>query len=720
MKTYKEVIEAAYSKEIKVDAILHFIESNLDREHMEDIVTLLKTKQVKNLVNLLVASQMADKPISDAIKEHLRMLIHILQAVYNYGDKVESPVSDFDYDRIYEYYNRAGMEMVTTEELSAGKIGRHTYTSLPGTLAKIYVLDDSDVAANKSRGSLAAWVKRCEKKIEEETGNGIDLWDEEIFVFPKWDGVSVTFEFDENNNLKRALTRGHVEVNEAKDVTFVFSTLVSRIRDESMTGKPYGLKTEVMVREDDKKAFNKKFGTDYKSTRSIASSIINTETLDGRENLLEIVGLRTSILDESGNEKLQELASDAFKRPYLKCKLKDVKAIKEFATSHRSVDGLNCDGAVIYIIDKEIRQILGRQDHKNLYEIAYKFNESIAYTKITGIRFSVTPYGFVFPTAEFEPVVMKGATVTHASLGSIARFKSLDLAVGDTVKVLYEIIPYLVMDPDDPRCKRSGKSPIKAPKNCPECGEKLEDMTCINPKCGCRVRGRIVNYLKAMEIKSIGPATVEALYDAGLLRKITDLYKLNDKTSQIVQLPGFETTSIAKMLAEIDSHKEVPAAVFMSAIGIQCCGRKTFEKIFSMYKMRELLELAEDMRIESIAVIPGISKVSAEKILRGVDDNRKLIHKLLDYYVRIYYPDAKEVKFIAVFHKIRSKIVEKLIEDAGGIVDDRITKRTDLLIVPNGFTDRDTAATKKALDYGVPIIEIDKVGEFISKYEKKG
>ena len=221
---------------------------------------------------------------------------------------------------------------------------------------------------------MSEWVKKCEDAIYEKTGKKVNLWEEEIYVFPKWDGISVVFEFDKHNQMIRAITRGNTETNEGQDVTFIFSSIVSRIRDNNMDGKPYGLKTEVMVREDDRDAYNKKFHKDYKSTRSIANSIINSDKLDGRENLLEIVRLRTSVLDEDGKEKLQELASNAFERPYIRCRIKDVEAIRKFAYSHRQIDGLNCDGAVLYIIDENIRKLLGRKDHKNQYEIAFKFN----------------------------------------------------------------------------------------------------------------------------------------------------------------------------------------------------------------------------------------------------------------------------------------------------------------------------------------------------------
>lgn len=706
-------------KETDLNEILTSIKEAMTDENLDDVIEVLKIGRIQRYIQYLISKQTSGENIGEEDYQNLYLIVYILQTIYTEADE-ESPVSDYDYDRLYELMKGYGTELITTPLLSNSHVVQHTYRTLRGTLAKIYVLDDTDTAANKSRGTLTEWVKKCEDLIYEKTGKNVDLWEEEIYVFPKWDGISVVFEFDESNQMIRAITRGNTETNEGQDVTFIFSSIVSRIRDTSMDGREYGLKTEVMVREEDRDMYNKRFHKKYKSTRSIANSIINSDKVDGRENLLEIVRLRTSELDENGNEKLQELASNAFERPHIRCRLKDVEAIRKFAYSHRQIDGLNCDGAVLYIIDEELRKTLGRKDHKNQYEIAFKFNEDIAYTKLKGITFSVTTFGRVFPTAEFEEVKMKGNTVKNVSLGSIARFNELKLRKGDTVKILYEIVPYLVMDDMDEKCVRTNNPLIKAPTHCPECGELLEMnanktiLTCINPDCSCRKRGKILNYVKKMGIKEIGESTVNDFYEAGIIKSIPDLYKMKDHYGELIQLDGYDISSVNKIITEVDKKKDnIPAAIFMGSIGIECIGKKTFEKIFKIYSVEDLLEFAEDCRVSKLVVIDGIKDLQAKKILDGIDENRKVITKLLDKYVTICYPDEKKGDFVAVFHKIRSVTLTNFIESRGGVVDDNLTKSTTFLIVPNGFGDQHSSTSDKARRYGIPIVEIDQVIDFV-------
>ena len=417
------------------------------------------------------------------------------------------------------------------------KVGYHKYKSLRGTLDKIYYLSEEDGkdVANKSRRGLPEWVESSQRKIRELTGKNIDLWNEEVYVFPKWDGVSCIFEFSKDGKLERALTRGFTETNEAQIVTHIF--------EDSVTGPwigrdhPYGIKTEIMMSEDDLATYNSIYNTDYKNSRSIVSSIMNSDEKDDRIKYLQIMSLRVSeIID--GEESLQTLAPGAFNRPFLRCRLKDIETIKNFAFANKYVNGLRCDGAVIYIIDENIQKILGRENNKQKFEVAFKFTEETGYSKVKNINFTIGLFGRINPVLEIKPIKLKGNTITNISLGSYSRFKSLNLAEGDKVKILYDIIPYCVFDENDEHCKRSGNTPFDAPENCPECGEPLttkvdvsnkelimhklltpdseEDgsiLYCSNKDCPCRQKGRILNYFNKMHIDGISYATVDVLYE---------------------------------------------------------------------------------------------------------------------------------------------------------------------------------------------------------------
>lgn len=689
-----------------------------NKEILEKISQMMKWKGVQSYIRYLINLFIEDKKLNDNQKQNLYLLIYILQTIYNYSG-FDTGVTDSDYDKLYELFNKAGEEMVSAPIIS-GKVINHKYPSLRGTLEKVYALTADDAVANKSRKSLDQWLMEKERMLYEKTGSHIDLHDVDVYVFPKWDGVSIEFEFNEKNELEHALTRGNTETNEAQDVTFVFAPIQSRIKDKSYPGQAYGLKTEVMMTLKDLGECNRKYGGNYKNTRSVISSIVNSHEIDDRINYLDVVRLRTSTLNADGTETLQELAQNAFERPYLACKMSDRDAIKEFANKHTFVDGLRCDGAVIYIKDRELRELLGRKDHKNQYEVAYKFNEEIAYTKITGITFSVTPFGNIFPTANFEVRSMKGNSIQNVSLGSIARFNELHLSVGDTVKILYEIIPYLVYDVEDPKCKRSGKLPIPLPNNCPECGEpityneKRTMASCTNPDCGCRKRGKLLNYATKLGFDWFGEETINTLYNSGILMDIEDFYKLPSKREEIIRLENFGETKYINLVESVIKHgSKVSADEFMGALGIEGVGKKKFAKIFEKYTLDEVMEFAEDKSYSKLSSISGIGDILAVKILKGIKKRKKLINTLTQKYVHVYFVNKeKNALFIATYHNIRSKLLTERMEKVGGVVENGLTKKTNLLIVPNDYQPTDGPG-QKAIRYQCPIVKIDEVPEFI-------
>ena len=694
---------------------LTYLNEVISKDTMETISRAMRIPEIQRYVQFTLSKIRNKEYFSPDEIQTVSALVKLLQSIYNYSGE-DTGVSDSEFDMLYELLRSYNEDIITTPVLG-DNVAFHKYKSLRGTLEKIYALSEDEDLANGSRQTLQEWVARCERILYEKSGFTGNLWDTEIYVFPKWDGVSVEFEFEDTYVMSRALTRGNTETNEGEDVTFIFKRFEKQIGCPSMKG-PYGKKTEVMMTEKDFDRINKASTKKYKNTRSIVSSIITSDEIDDKVNYLDVVGLRTSTFDENGEETLQKLDDDVFNRPYLKCRLRDIDAIRNFAHEHTYVNGLRCDGAVIYIIDEKIQKLLGRENHKNKFEVAYKFNEEVAYTKIKNIEFNTGLFGHIAPRANFEPVKMKGNTISYVSLGSIARMKELGLAKGDTVKILYEIIPYLVFDENDPKCIRSGKKPIEPPTTCSECGhelvysEKGGIYSCVNKKCGWNKRGKIINYLQKMDIAGISYATVQTLYDFGFLEDITDLYKLKKHKKELMELDGFGEASVTQIIDAIDSKRKVYDYVLFGSLGIEGNAKKTFRKVFNVMTLDDVMDYAKSDKPSAFAEIQGISDISAMKIVEGIKENKDII-KFLKKELTILHEDPTECKFIVAFTKVRSDALVKEIEKRGGIVGENCTKNTTFLITK----DKKTTSTSvtKAKKYGIPIVPIDDVIEWMDE-----
>ena len=82
---------------------------------------------------------------------------------------------------------------------------------------------------------------------------------------------------------------------------------------------------------------------------------------------------------------------------------------------------------------------------------------------------------------------------------------------------------------------------------------------------------------KAMNIDSIGKKQIKKLYDEGLIQNISDLYQL--KKGDLINLRGFEETSIEKLLIAIESSKKIKfEKVFGTAIIKKTTVKKKFFK----------------------------------------------------------------------------------------------------------------------------------------------
>ena len=695
---------------------LQKLESEVSRhpEKMDELISLMKSKEAREEIEKTL--ELEEIPHEDS--QNVKILIDCAQTIYNYSGE-ETGMSDSEYDKIYEMLMNIDDTLgITVPVVTSGKIAHHRFPSLRGTLDKVYALTDEDNLENKSRRSLDDWIKSSEAKILNKTGEKINLSEEEVYCFPKFDGVSAIFEYSKDGKLKRVLTRGFTETNEAQDITHVFESWVGKGPFEK--DYDYGIKTEIMMSDDDFEKYNEVYKTNYKQSRSIVSSIINSDEIDDRVKYLQIMQLRYSTL-KGEEESLQELAPGAFNTPYLKCRLCDREQMRKFAFEHKYVNGLRCDGMVIYIINPEIQKILGREDNKQKFEVAYKFTEEVGYSKIKDVKFTAGLFGRINPVAEIKPIKMKGNTIENVSLGSMGRFKSLGLAKGDKVKVLYDIIPYIVYDEDDPKCKKSGNDPIPLPWCCPECMEPLETsdsgdiMFCNNPKCPCKVKGRILNFFNKMHIDGISYATVDTFYEEGYLEKIQDIYKLEKYKKKLANIPGFGAKSINVIIDEINSHRDVPASQMLGSLGIEGVSTKTFEKVFSMITFDDLLELSLDDKVEKavsvLTIIPGIKDKTARKIIDGIKENEKVI-EFLENELTIINDKKSEASFSVVFTKVRDKELEEWTEKMGGVIKDSLTKNTSLLVVP--VLGVESSKVSKAKKYGIPIVSIDEYKEYVS------
>lgn len=700
------------SKKIEVfknlDSTFNILKSTtVESEKIETMIENLKLPSMYNYYyNVAEVSK-----LDDLDKFTLAKIIDICQFIYNNTD-ILSPLSDEEYDKLYEVLTSIGMNIVGSVNPQGKIVRKHKYPDLRGSLDKVHFISNRD-KGNDKRRSVEDWIKTMENKL------GFKLYGPtaKVRIQPKWDGVSVIFECDEDGRVEHALLRGDTGRNEAVALDELFKNVAFPKYVDKDLKRKFGLKTEVMM-SDSQYDFLCKNEGNFSSPRSATTSILNSKDVDPKMvQYLTIQPLQVQYEGDAEDDIVilnqydyNNLFYDRFS--WLD-QLDDLKEKMEYIKKVTTNDGLITDGVVLHCTDPKVVAGMGRENHINKFETAYKFPPEMKKSILKDIEFSIGVLGNVTPVAKIETVKMRGNKISSINLGSIDRFESLNLHIGDEVKVKYEIIPYLDKDES---CIESNNELIKTPTHCPYCGEKLVKeplLKCDNMECESRVVGKILNYVNKMRIANISISTIEKFHEIGILKSIEDLYRLENHMNVIVQLPKFGPKSYDNIIKGVNARREVYDYELFGSIGIPDIGERMFKKILSVYSIGDLIQAKDYNKLQKeLCKLEGIQEKTAIKICEGILQNMNLIHFLLSN-IKVKKNNRVYDKKVC-FSKIRDKEFEKFLDNNNVLVMDSFRKDTDILIVPN--PNESSSKIDKAIKQGKPVISIEDAYKYF-KYK---
>ncbi|HEX7025139.1 MAG TPA: NAD-dependent DNA ligase LigA, partial [Gemmatimonadales bacterium] len=228
------------------------------------------------------------------------------------------------------------------------------------------------------------------------------------------------------------------------------------------------------------------------------------------------------------------------------------------------------DGVVVKVNRRDLQEDLGVIGGREpRWAIARKFAPEVAVTRLREIRINVGRTGALNPYAVLEPVEVSGVTISTATLHNDELIAQKDIRIGDWVEVVRagEVIPQLV---GPLRERRDGSEVIFAmPTHCPACGTPVEKPPdevmsyCPNPSCPGRIFEGIVHFASrdAMDIRGLGPERIRQLLDAGLIRDVGDLYRL--EASRLTELDRFAEQSAEQLVHAIAASRAKPLSALL-------------------------------------------------------------------------------------------------------------------------------------------------------------
>lgn len=355
----------------------------------------------------------------------------------------------------------------------------------------------------------------------------------------------------------------------------------------------------------------------------------------------------------------------------------------------------NTDGLVIKINDRKLYKELGIVGKAPRAAIAFKYAAEEATTIVQDIVLSIGRTGTANPVAVFDPVIIAGTTVRHATLHNADEIKKKDIRIGDTV-IIYkagDIIPQvhkvlLELRPTDAR-PFNFKSELT--RQYPKLEfERSEGEAAYRLKHMHRqilLKKSIEHFASkgALDIETLGESNVATLVDHNLVADIADLYNL--KSVQLQELERFAIISSDKLIKSINNSKNQPLNRFIYGLGIRHVGTQTANDLAIHFKTLENLAMAS---LDDLLQVNGIGIIVAESIIAWfVDkDNQRLIDKFKKLGVnpsKVSSIDGvlhgKKFAITGTLHTMSRELAADKIRQKGGIFQTTITKETDYLVV---------------------------------------
>ncbi len=518
-----------------------------------------------------------------------------------------------------------------------------------------------------------------------------------IFVQPKFDGGSVALDLE----TMELFTRGDYDNGESENVTEVFKYHKIKEIAEWIKSEYRGavsMKFECIMKRD--VYYAHEFDKQYKRPRDAMSAILHRRDPE-LAKCLTLIPLRVLEKDrmcvELGGYDFAELNANEYENIQI--------FIDNLLNDGAQVDGYDCDGVVVSVINRDTGNIEN--------EVAIKILKMIEETKLLDVKYQIGTSGRVTPVCILEPVKFENVTVDHCTLSNVDRLASLGLKYNDTVRIMYNIVPYFIDSRHD------GTSPIPMIEKCPICGHPydmrfIKTLTCLNPDCTSKKLGGIVRYCKFMKMMGIAENTINDLWDAGLVKDIRDLYTIT--VDKIKSIKGYKDKSAENIIKSIDkASTNVPVERWLGSLPITTISTMTWKKIISasyedvnkfVIMMKEYLT-PEDM-LADLRIPFGVGEKTMNKIAEGIRLHWEVIKDLVNNNCIKFKTDVvkKNTNGIKIgMSGTRDPELTKYLTDKGYEVID-YNNSCNILVIPyEGFT---SSKVQKAMDKGKTIVTVEE------------
>ena len=641
---------------------------------------------------------------------------------YEYHVKDQPAVTDAVYDSLFAELKKIEAEYpeLITSDSPTQRVGNELIGGFQKVEHSSRMLSLNDVF---DREEVESWVRRMDKALPGHQ--------HEFFADIKMDGLACALIY-QDGVFTQAITRGDSYVGE--DVTANVRTIKNvplRLRKEAgfemflsgrteIRGEIVMLKSEFEALNERQRAAGKPV---FANPRNLAAGTIrqlNPKLVAERPLSFHAYDImRTDPSEIPTNlfayEALTALGIQRNMQAGVFTSLNDVMHFVDTWDQKRHDLPFNTDGLVVKLNDRALFAQLGVVGKQPRAAVAYKYAAEQATTVVKDIVISLGRTGAATPVAVFDPVVVAGTTVQHASLHNADEIARLDVRIGDTVIIFKagDIIPQVESVVSELRPKDSEAFHFEAALQ-----HQYPELNFVRPEGEAvyRVKGATGPVLLkkalqhfaskgALDIDTLGEKNVVALVDAGLVNDLADIYTLT--TQQLLELDRFAKISAEKLIGAIDAKRTPLLERFVYGLGIRHVGTQTSLDLVTRFESLDRLQRAT---LDQLLDVDGIGKVVAESVAAwfAEPDNVQLLEKFAELGVRPVY--RKKTGSLLNKHFVVTGSLTDLSRDEaadairsrGGIFQSSVAKDTDYLVAGGKVG---ASKLAKAQAYGTKIID---------------
>lgn len=655
---------------------------------------------------------------------------------YQYHVLDDPTVDDAIYDSLFSELKRLESDHpeIVTPDSPTQRVGGELIGGFKKVTHSSRMLSLNDVF---DREDVEAWVNRMDKLIPGRK--------HEFFADIKMDGLACALVYGDGVFVQ-AITRGDSFVGE--DVTANVRTITNvplRLRKVAgfekfligrteVRGEIVMLKSDFIKLNDERKAVGE---PEFANPRNLAAGTIRQ--LDPKLVAKRPLSfraydlLREDMADTTTNmyvyEALSAIGLTRNSEAEVFNRLTDVMSFVDLWDEKRNDLPFNTDGLVIKVNNREQFNALGVVGKQPRAAVAYKYPAEQATTVVRDIVISIGRTGAATPVAVFDPVVVAGSTVKHASLHNADEIARKDVRVGDTVVIFKagDIIPQVesVVLELRPKDSRSFDYEVALDEQYPELEfERQGDDVVYRVKGSSSdlILKRSVEYYaskNALDIDTLGEKNVAALVNAGLVSDVADIYSVT--IDDLLKIDRFAKVSAEKLVDAIQAKKNPPLEKFLLGLGIRHVGAQTaIDLINHLHSIKAI----QNSTVDSLQQVDGVGRVVAESIVAWFadPDNEALIDKFYSLGVRPYYKkksgklNGKSFVITGTLDSMSRDEAADKIRSLGGTFQTSIAKDTTYLVTGGKLG---SSKLKKASEYGTKIISESELITAIKQQQRK-